>query len=97
VRAKMSYTPTCTLVPPVCCHLPADRVELEDVLRHVFVHVEGVDDRVDFERHFVLLAPGADLVEVVNVALLPLSSANQLVGGFIKTVTGDGKDVQIVT
>ncbi|TNN80210.1 hypothetical protein EYF80_009535 [Liparis tanakae] len=73
----------------------ADRVELEDVLRHVFVHVEGVDDRVDFERHFVLLAPVADLVEVVNVALLSLSSANQLVGGFIKTVTGDGKDVQI--
>lgn len=67
------------------------------MLRHVFVTVERVDDRVDFEGHLVLLAPVANLVEVVNVALPALSSANQLVSCFIKTVTRDGQDVQIVT
>lgn len=67
------------------------------MLRHVFVNVEGVDDRVDFERHFILLAPGADLVEVIQVALSTLGSANQLIGTFVETVTGDGQNVQIVT
>lgn len=71
-------------------YLPADWVELSDVLRHVFVNVEGVDDRVDFERHFILLAPDADFVEVFKVALPALSSADQLVGCFIKAVTRDG-------
>lgn len=80
-----------------CAHLPADRVQLVDVLLHVLVHVEGVDHRVDFEGHFVPRAPAADLVKALDVALLPLSSADQLVGVFIETVTGDGQDVQIVT
>lgn len=80
-----------------CHYLPADWVELDDRLRHVFVNVEGVDDRVDFERHFILLAPVADLVEVIQVALSTLGSANQLIGTFVKTVTGDGQNVQIVT
>lgn len=78
-------------------YLPADRVELGDVLRHVLVHVKRVDDRVDFERHFVLLAPLANLVEVVQVALPALSSADQLVGSFVKTVARDGQDVQVGT
>lgn len=77
-------------------YLPADWVKLHDVLRHVFVNVEGVDDRVDFECHFILLAPVANLVEVVEVALPALSSANQLVSFFIKTVARDGQDIQIV-
>lgn len=77
-----------TIVPflPFYSYLPADWVKLHDVLRHVFVNVEGVDDRVDFECHFILLAPVAYLVEVVDVALPALSSANQLVSFFIKTV-----------
>lgn len=74
-------------------YLPADRVDLVDLLDHVFVNIEGIDDRVDFESHFILLAPVANLVKVVQVALPALSSANQLVGCFIKTVTGDGQDV----
>lgn len=82
---------------PSYLYLPAHRVELHDLLRHVFVDVEGVDDGVDFECHFILLAPVADLVEVVEVALPALSSANQLVGCLIETVTGDGQDVQTVT
>lgn len=80
-----------------CAHLPADRVQRFDVLLHVLVQVEGVDHRVDFERHFVLRAPAADLVKVLDVALLPLSSADQLIGVFTETVAGDGQDVQIVT
>lgn len=59
------------------------------MLCHVFVIVEDVDDGVDFQCHLILLAPAADLEEVVKVALPALSSANQLVGCFIKAVTGD--------
>lgn len=70
-------------------YLPADRINQIDLLCHVFVIVEDVDDRVDFQCHFILLAPAADLEEVVKVALPALSSANQLVGCFIKAVTGD--------
>lgn len=81
----------------LCGYLPADWVELDDLLRHVFVDVEGVDDRVDFEGHFILLAPAADLVQIIEVALPALSSADQLVGCFVKTVARDGQDVQIVT
>lgn len=70
-------------------YLPADRINPIDLLCHVFVIVEDVDDGVDFQCHFILLAPAADLEEVVKVALPALSSANQLVGCFIKAVTGD--------
>lgn len=90
-----AHTNKCTLL--LHPHLPADRVKLGDVLCHVFVHVKSVDDGVDFECHFVLLAPVANLVKVVQVALPALSSANQLVGGFIETVTRDCQNVQIVT
>lgn len=76
------------LVQPLL-YLPANRVQLLDLICHVFVDVEGVDDRVDFEGHFVLLAPTADFVEAVQVALPALSPPNQLVGLFIKTVTRD--------
>ena len=79
-----------------CRYLPADRAELGDTLCHVLVHVEGVDDRVELERHLVLLAPVADLVEVVEVALPALSPADQLVGRFVETVTWDGQNVQMV-
>lgn len=78
-------------------HLPAHRVQLGDVLRHVLVHVEGVDDGVDLESHLILLAPAADFVEVLQVALPALSSANQLVGGLVEAVARDGQDVQILT
>lgn len=89
-----TQTRTHTLFYP---YLPSDRVELGDLLAHVLVDGEGVDDRVDFEGNFVLLAPVADFVEVVQVALLALSPADQLVGRFIKAVTGNGQDVQMVT
>ena len=82
---------------PSLPHLPADWVQLGDVVPHVLVHVERVDHRVNFERHLVLPAPVADLVKVLNVVLSALSSANQLVDVFIETVTGDGQNVQIVT
>lgn len=59
------------------------------MLCHIFIDVEGVDDRVDLEPHFVLLAPVVGLVEAVEMAPLALSPANQLVGVFIKTVTRD--------
>lgn len=78
-------------------YLPADRVQLDNVFRHVFVHVEGVDDRVDLEGHFVLLAPLADFVEAIQVALPALSSADQLVGIFVETIARDGQYVQIIT
>lgn len=81
----------------VYTYLPADWIKLGDVLAHVLVHIECVDDRVYFERNFVLLAPVTDLVKVVQVALPALSSANQLVGFFIKTVTRNCQNVQIVT
>lgn len=80
-----------------CVHLPADRVQHFDVVPHVLVHVERVDHRVDFERHFVGRAPVVDLVKVIDVALLALNSADQLVGVLVETVAGDGQDVQIVT
>lgn len=83
--------------PPSCSYLPAAGAELGDALRHVFIHVEGVDDRVDLERHLVLLAPGADLVQVLQVALPALSSADQLIGRLVEAVTRDGQDVQVVT
>lgn len=90
-----AYTNTQSL--PLYPHLPTNWVKLGDVLLHVLVHVECVDDRVDFESHFVLLAPVADLVKVFHMALSALSSADQLVGRFIKTVTRDRQNVQIFT
>lgn len=81
---------------PALLYLPADRVQLDNVFRHVFVHVEGVDHRVDLEGHFVLLAPLADPVEAVQMALPALSSANQLVGVLVETIAGDGQYVQTV-
>lgn len=86
---------TCRTLP-LRSYLPADWAELGDALSHVLVHVEGVDDRVELERHLVLLAPVADLVEVVEVALPALSPADQLVCRFVETVTRDGQDVQMV-
>lgn len=78
-------------------YLPPDRVQFDNVFWHVFVHIEGVDDRVDLEGHFVLLAPLADFVEAVQVALPALTSAYQLVGIFVETIARDGQYVQIIT
>lgn len=76
-------------------NLPAYRVEFGDVFSHVFIHIEGVDHRVNFECHFVLPAPLTDLAEVVQVALPTLGSANSLVGVLVKAVTGNGQNVQV--
>jgi hypothetical protein len=76
-------------------NLPAYSVEFCDVFSHVFIHIEGVDHRVDFERHFVLPAPVTDLEEVVQVALPALGSAKSLVGVPVKAVTGNGQNVLV--
>lgn len=85
--------PRCPSLP----YLPANWVQVDDVVPHVLVHIERVDHGVDFERHLVLPAPLADLVKVLDVALPALSSADQLVSVFAETVAGDSQDVQIVT
>lgn len=74
-------------------YLPAHWVKAINGFCHVFINVESVDNRVNLEGHLVLLAPAADLVEVVEVAFPALSPADQLVGFLIETVTRDGQDV----
>ncbi|PWA22573.1 hypothetical protein CCH79_00015152 [Gambusia affinis] len=55
-----------------------DRIELVDLFSHVFVNVKGVDNRVDLERHFVLLTPAADLEEVLDLTLVGVVTSKPL-------------------
>ena len=78
-------------------YLPANRVELGDVFSHILINVKSVDHRIEFESHLVVLTPPPYFVQVINVAFLALGTTNGLVGGFIKAVTGDGKNVQVLS
>lgn len=78
-------------------YLPPHRVQLADVLGHILVDVVGVDHRVEFESHLVVLAPAPDFEQVVEVALLTLGTADGLVGVLVETVTGDSQDVQVLS
>lgn len=81
----------------VWIYLPADRVQGLDVFVHVFIHIEAIDDRVDLESHLVVSAPLPQLLKVFHVVLFPLTPANENIDVLIEAVTGDGKNVQIVT
>lgn len=81
---------------PAPAHLPADGVQLLNVLPHVLVHVEAVDDGVDLEGHAVVPAPPLQLPQVLHVVDLALATADQDVDVFVEAVAGDGQDVQVL-
>lgn len=78
-------------------YLPADRVQSLDVFIHVFIHVEAINDRIDLESHLVVSAPLPQLLEVFHMVLFPLTSTNENIDFLVEAVTGDSKNVQIVT
>lgn len=78
-------------------YLPADRAQGLDMFIHVFIHIEAIDDRVDLESYLVVSAPLPQFLKVFHVVLFPLTTANENIDVLIEAVTGDGKNVQIVT
>lgn len=78
-------------------YLPSDRTQRAYVLRHVLFKVVCIHNSIYFEGHFVFMTPPANFHQLVNMTSIPLSSPNCLVCCFIKWVTWNGKNVEVLT
>lgn len=80
-----------------CTCLPADGVQRSDLVPHVLVHVETIDDGIDLEGHFVVPTPAPQFLEILHVVELALTPADKDIDLLVEAITGDGKYIQIFT